>query len=155
MASSNTKSKSQNSITSSLRKTISRLNRQQWLLVLMVLLTATAAGLFAWQYMAAKGEIERLRDPQTAAQAETDRLVKQVGELIELPADETPTIATVVDKERLRDQAFFARAENGDRVLIYTQARKAVLYRPATGKIIEVAPINIGESQQKSDQSQR
>lgn len=144
------KTKSNNSATTRLRRRVFRLNRRQWLLTILVLLVAAVAALFAWQYLEAKEEIDRLSDPQAAAQAETDKLVKQVGELIELPADETPTVATVVDKERLKDQSFFAKAANGDRVLIYTQARRAILYRPSTDKIVEVAPINIGESQQQN-----
>lgn len=121
---------------------------KKWLKWLLLLLVIAAIGVFGYLYYDARQEIQRLSDPQAAAEEETKRLTEKVGELIELPADETPTIATVIDKERLNDQPFFARAENQDRVLIYTQARKAILYRPSTNKIIEVAPINIGNNQQ-------
>lgn len=90
-----------------------------------------------------KKENSRLSDPQQAAQQEANRLKSDVAQLIELP-NETPTIATVVDVEKLKTQAFFANAQNGDRVLLFPQAKKAILYRPTTKKIIEVAPINIG-----------
>jgi hypothetical protein len=81
----------------------------------------------------------------TDAEAEVLSLQASVGKLIELP-DETPTIATVSDKSKLLDQPFFAKAENGDKVLIFTQGKKAIIYRPTTGKIIEVAPINLSEN---------
>lgn len=83
-------------------------------------------------------------NPQVAAQKEADALVAKVGKLIVLPEGETPTVATVADPEVLRDQPFFAKAEKGDKVLIYTNARKAILYSPEDNKIVEVAPINIG-----------
>lgn len=86
-------------------------------------------------------------DPQAAqrlAQEEVKKLVQEVSKLIDLPQGEDPTVATVTDITRLRDQPFFARAKNGDKVLIYTQARKAILYNPTAKKIIDVAPINIG-----------
>lgn len=83
-----------------------------------------------------------LKNPTEAARAEVKMLVERIGKLIELPNEE-PTIATVSDKDKLNDQAFFAKAQNGDKVLIYTRARKAILYRPATNKIIEVSTVNL------------
>lgn len=79
-----------------------------------------------------------------AAQAEVKRLVAEVGKLIELPTGEDPTVATVTDITKLKDQPFFAKAKNGDKVLIYTNARKAILYDPQAKKVIDIAPINIG-----------
>lgn len=93
-----------------------------------------------------KQENARLADPQQNAQAEADQIKAEVSQLIELP-DESPTIATVVDVEKLKGQEFFANAQNGDRVLLFAQTKKAVLYRPGTKKIIEVAPINIGDQE--------
>ncbi len=78
-------------------------------------------------------------------QAEQNKLIAEVGKLIALPADEKPTIAVVNDKDKVKDQAFFANAENGDQVLIYTNAKKAILYRPSTNKIIEVGAVNINQ----------
>ena len=83
-------------------------------------------------------------NPQKAVQEETRKLLANVSALIVLPEDENPTIATVTDPERLREQPFFAKAQIGDKVLIYTNARKAVLYNPENNRIVEVAPINIG-----------
>lgn len=75
---------------------------------------------------------------------EVRSIVEKVSELMELPSED-PTAATVSDVEKLRDQPFFARALNGDKVLIYQGAKKAILYRPSTHKIIDVAPVNLGE----------
>lgn len=88
-----------------------------------------------------------LKDPTLAAKEEITNLVAAVGKLMELPVGETPTVATVSDKDKLKDQAFFAHAQTGDKVLIYSNARKAILYRPSTNKIIEVAPLNITANQ--------
>lgn len=127
----------------------------KWFSIVIIVAAVIASGVFAYLYFEARQEVEQYSDPQAAAQAETERLTQEVGELIELPADEQPTIATVVDREELQDQPFFANAQNGDRVLIYTQARKAILYRPDTKKIIEVAPINIGDQQTQSNQQEQ
>ncbi|KXK09252.1 MAG: hypothetical protein UZ22_OP11002001130 [Microgenomates bacterium OLB23] len=70
------------------------------------------------------------------------RTLEAVSKLMELPTDETPTVATVTDKTKLQKQPLFNKAENDDRVIIYTKAQKAILYRPSINKIIEVAPVN-------------
>lgn len=85
------------------------------------------------------------QDPNKTVREETANLVAQVGKLIVLPEGETPTIATVSDPEKLKDQPFFAKAKKGDKVLIYTNAKKALLYDEENNKIVEVAPINIGD----------
>ncbi len=72
------------------------------------------------------------------AQAEIDDITKKVGLLMDIPT-ENPTIASISDASKLREQPFFAKAQNGDKVLIFNAAQKAVLYRPSTNKIIEVA----------------
>lgn len=83
-------------------------------------------------------------EQQAAARAESKALVAQIGQLIVLPNNEEPTVATVSNVEVLKSQPFFANAKNGDRVLIYANARKAVLFDPVSNKIVEVAPIVIG-----------
>lgn len=86
----------------------------------------------------------RLQNPTAATKEEAKLLVQKVAVLMELPVGEEPTIATITDTEKLKNQSFFARSANGDKVLIYTQAKKAILYRPSLNKIIDVAPVNIG-----------
>jgi hypothetical protein len=90
------------------------------------------------------------KDPTQAAQQETDSVVAAVGKLIVLPTGEKPTLATVTDPEKLKDQPFFANAKAGYKVLIYTNAKKAILYDPTANKIVEVAPVNIGNTNQSN-----
>lgn len=116
-------------------------------LVVLALLAAT--GFLYWQNVQAQKKLQQYKDPAAAAKAETDELLKEVSKIVELPGGETPTVATVVDAAKLKDQEFFAKAANGDKVLMYTSAKKAYLYRPSTKKIIEVAPINVGTPEAK------
>ena len=90
------------------------------------------------------------KNPDLVAETEAQRLVEEVGKLIVLPTDEVPTIATVSDPKALKDKVFFAEAKQGDKVLIYTNAKKAILYDPVIKKIINVAPVNTG-SQNKTE----
>jgi len=94
-------------------------------------------------------------DPQAAATKENANLAAEVGKLIALPADEEPTVATVLDKEKLKDQPFFAKVENGDKVLIYQNAKKVYLYRQADKKVIEVGTINLEQTGQANQSANR
>lgn len=85
------------------------------------------------------------QNPNIEAQKETNNLISKVGKFMDLPSGETPTVATVLDKEKLKDQSFFKNAENGDKLLAYIKAMKAILYRPSTNKVIEFAPIYINQ----------
>jgi hypothetical protein len=107
------------------------------LAVLVIVLTGTSIYFYQRYHRLSTGN-------NATTQAETEALVKEVGELIYLPTDETPTLATVSDPDKLRGQVFFEDAKKGYKVLIYTNAKKAILYDPIAKKIVNVAPINIG-----------
>lgn len=102
------------------------------LIILVIILALTSA----YFYKKSKN------DPNAASQAEIKSLVQKVGRLAILPTDETPTVATVSDPDALKSQAFFVDAKKGDKVLIYTNAKKAVLYDPTADKIVNIAPLN-------------
>lgn len=72
-------------------------------------------------------------------------ILNRVTMLTEVPYDEIPVIATVKDVEKLNNQVFFSRAQNGDKLLIYNKARRAILYRPYSNKIIETMTIKLTE----------
>lgn len=114
------------------------------LIAVVVVLFAGAIGGGYYFYNKYQETKKILENPEEAAKIETKKIVEKVGKLIELPSGE-PTIATVLDKEKLKDQPFFAKAENGDKVLIYAEAQTAILYRPSINKIIGFAPLNLGE----------
>jgi len=104
---------------------------------------------FYTQYQKAQARVD---NPTAAAKEDAKDVVAAIGKLIMLPAGEDPTIATVSDATKLKDQAFFANAQNGDRVLIYSKAKKAILYRASIQKIIEVGPVNISPNATPSAQ---
>lgn len=106
----------------------------------MLVLALGALGYFLWS----------MNNPQKAAQDELKDVVAKVEKLMVLPQGETPTLATVADPEKLKDQKFFQNAKTGDKVLIYANSQKAILYNPSSNKIVEVAPINLGVDSQQS-----
>lgn len=108
-----------------------------------------ASVIFFYLYWSAQREVKTLKDPQALALAEARNLSGEIGKLYVLPKDETPTVATVTDAEKLQNQPFFASAANGDKILIFPNANRAILYRPGIEKIIDVAPFNLEKSPTK------
>lgn len=106
------------------------------ILILSVLFVGAlaVAGYFYYQYR----HTSSVKDAE-----EIGNLTKEIGKLIVLPDSETPTLATVTDKGKLVDQPFFSKAENGDKVLIYSQSGRAILYRPSLKRIVDVTTVNI------------
>lgn len=129
---------------------VNLLQKLMLVLVVLAILGVGAGGFFFYQYQKTNKELQTIKtDPNTlkqAAQEEVKKLIEEVGKLISLPEGEEPTVATVTDVEKLKDQPFFSKAKNGDKVIIYTQAKKAILYDPIARKIVDVAPVNIGTS---------
>jgi hypothetical protein len=114
--------------------------------IILSLVVVVLFGLLVAGYVNARNEVKRLSDPKKATQDQTQDLVSKVDKLIELPSGETPTIATVKDANKLKGQEFFARAKDGDKVLIYAKSDRAVIYRPSTNKVIEYSKVNLNGS---------
>lgn len=111
----------------------------------LLLLSLGVGGYFFYQYKHTSEVMQR---------EEIEKLVSVIGSSMELPQGEFPTLATVTNKEKLDDQAFFLRAENGDKILIYSGAGRAILYRPATKKIIDVTSVNIVKDDRESQSAE-
>jgi hypothetical protein len=118
------------------------------ILTLFLVIAAAGGGYLYYNYQSSQKELQKLKgNPQTVARGEIQDVKAKVSELMELPQNEEPTLATVTDINKLKNQEFFSQAVNGDKVLIYTKTSKAILYRPRTNKIIEVASVNLGQTQ--------
>ena len=107
---------------------------------LFVVLTL-ALGLYL-SFSSEKG-ISVTNNPAHISDQDVNALVTHVGALMLLPQGETPTIATVTDLNALSDQAFFAHAQLGDKVLMYPKSGQAILYDPSVNKIIQVGPLTV------------
>ena len=119
-------------------------------ITLVVVLFVAIVGFLFYRYQKIAAELSEIKkDPTVLQQVSQDaekQLISDVGKIFDLPAGEVPTVATVSNLDKLREQPFFANAKVGDKVIIYTTAKKAILYRPDTKQIIEVMPINPPEA---------
>jgi len=89
------------------------------------------------------GHLQEMKfDDPTKNQETADIIIKEVRNLIDIPEDVNPTVATIVDVEMLKKKnPFYAKASNGDH-LIVTPTR-AILYSSVTKRIIDVVPVQL------------
>jgi hypothetical protein len=81
-----------------------------------------------------------LVQPWRASSGKTAGRVAEVPEqtleeVAGISSDEKPVVLYVTDKTKV-NQPFLEKAENGDEVRLYYQAKKAVLFRPSSGAVI-------------------
>ena len=123
--------------------------RKLFILIPIVLLVV-AVGFAAYFY---HQKVELTAKSVDTSEQQVANVITAVGKLIILPENENPTVATVSDPAALKNQPFFADAEMGDKVLIYTKSKEAILYRPSINKIIAVSPLSFDNQSSVSSTS--
>lgn len=133
--------------------------KSSWIFKIIVILIIIAAGYGGWKYYTQKKGSQLLSNQPVstttapvdeAAQAEIDKatqeILAKVGQLIILP-DEKPTFATILDAKKLiAEQSFYAGAVNGDQLLIYQKAQKAIIYSPTKNILVNVGPVYFNDA---------
>jgi len=129
--------------------------RSGWMFKIIVLLILVAAVYGGWKYYQNKSVGQSLlnqaqttqpadavsNEDQVAIEKATQELLTKVGKLIILP-NEKPTFATILDAKKLiAEQSFYAGSENGDQLLIYQKAQKAIIYSPTKNILVNVGPV--------------
>lgn len=120
------------------------------ILIVVVIAALAGAGFLYVQYQNTAKELKKVKS-QVSTQAgaavrqdEAKKYVTELGKIVRLP-DETPSIASITDASKLKDQAFFKDAKNGDVLLVFSKSGKVILYDPANKKIVDMTTLT-GES---------
>ena len=83
-------------------------------LVVLALVSVGSVGAAAYFFQA----YQRLQaNPQVASEKELDGMIKTISRVMELPA-EKPSVATILDTEKLKGQAFFQKAKKHLRLFL-------------------------------------
>ena len=118
-------------------------------LIVLVLLALIGGGTYAYFKYHSKASVEK------RAQAETVRLVKEVRKVMILPETDVPAVFDIQDPVLLTSQqAFFAGAEKGDKLLVYPQLGKAIIYSPSRHIIVNVGPVTFNDSVKSLEKNQ-
>jgi hypothetical protein len=120
---------------------------------LLVIAVIGAVALFAWAEQKRRDAIRQLEQTtqelaqirestQRSGQEVAQEVLGKVRKHMDVPTDPEPTVATIIDVERLRESnEFYKKAENGDHLVI-TDTR-AILYDPDKDLVIDVVPVRI------------
>ena len=115
------------------------------LLPILLVVALVAFGLSFWGYWQSKQKLSVLTNPQQASELnaeQTAQLLEKVSKLAVLPADPNPVVATINDVEILASkQSFYKDAHNGDKLIVYAQTRKAIIFDEKNNKIVNIGPI--------------
>jgi hypothetical protein len=93
-------------------------------------------------------------DPQKIEALNNQRLMQNVAHLIVVP-NETPIIATINQPDVLvKEQLFYAGSNVGDKLIIFPQAQKAIIYSPGRNVIVNSGPFIVNSGTQTQAQTQ-
>lgn len=110
-----------------------------------------AVALFFWAEQQRRDALSKLEQTEQQLQEikeSTERSGQQVADEVlgkvrahmVLPEDVQPTVATIIDVDRLRETSdFYKNAKNGDHLIL--TATRAILYNPDTDRVIDVVPV--------------
>lgn len=107
---------------------------KRWPLVTLGALLIVALGASAFFFLK---YVEASKDPK----ADQKKTLESIASVIALPNEE-PTSFNIADKSKLSNQALAGRVENGDTLFVYAQAKKLIIYRPSTKKVVDLLRID-------------
>ena len=126
---------------------LKRFNVKSLSKLVFVLILIGFAGWSFYSYQQSQKEVVRLstiEGQQKLQEDEIESLLKKIRAHMMLPEDEEPTVATVSDVDALiEQQPFFNGTQNGDKVLVYVKARKAIIYSPERDVIVNVGAVMV------------
>src|SRR5262245_41595293 len=110
-------------------------------LVILLLLTI---GVSAWLFTKYR---QALQQPDQ----ERIQIIRRISPIIALPTEQ-PSLSTVVDKTKLTSTALKNITQNQDKLLIYPKAKRVIVYRPSTGKVVDMLTIQAEQTKTTANQ---
>lgn len=106
--------------------------KRRYIFILIGFCLALILGFAVWRLVLKSEDLNNI-------QVVTARLSKHM----QLPTSEKPSLmATVTDTSALKTP-FLKEAKNGDKIIVYEKARRVIIYRPSTDRIVDIGPIEL------------
>lgn len=131
------------------KKLLKKLPASVVALSLVIVAVLGGSGFLFFKYQQAQKEIKKFKTLGVQAQntypsppADAKKIIESASKLMKLPQGEEPTVATITDINKLKDQPIFQNAQNGDKILLYPKAKKVIIYNPNDNLIEDVVAVN-------------
>lgn len=128
---------------------INNMGRKKLLVILLsgiIVLLLTVIGVMVWKFQTKPSESAKNKET-------SQRIIGKVSTIYMVPGNEEPTVALIQDKEKLGNQEFFKKAQNGDYLLIYEKEKIALVYREENNKLVNVGPVNLDDAKKPTGQT--
>ena len=106
------------------------------LLVISIFIVGVGSGYLVYNKLSEKNSKE-----DGSVDKQITEILEELGSLILLPKDETPTVMSIMDVDSLKKEKFYKDVIKGDILIIYSD--KAIVFRREEKKIVNVAPVFI------------
>lgn len=105
-----------------------------WITLITIALVAIYTLIMGMIY---KNQMASKKKAQAKEQLQT---VDKIGKLLRLP-NETPIFTTVYNEKDFENNNLFRAVKKGDKILLFINAKQAIIYRPSSNQVIEVLPV--------------
>lgn len=119
-------------------KKFSSMSKSAWIKIIIVVALVIIAGFVAWSY-------NKHNTPDAKKQAEYNLIIRNVSKHQLIPQEQA-IIATINEADKMiAEQPFYANVHNGDKLIIFPIAQRAVIYSPTLDLIINSGPFVLSD----------
>lgn len=123
-----------------------------------------AISLFVWAEQQRRDALEKLKQTEQqleeikksttrSGQQVADEVLGKLRQHMDIPNDPQPTVATIIDVDRLRETSeFYNKAKNGDHLILIKD--RAILFDAERNLILDVVPVMLNPEDQAQTSSQ-
>lgn len=105
-------------------------------------IAGSALAIYSYQKLNSSNTLgaQVIADSERLSEKEIKALKDKVSLIAVLPQDEIPVVLPITDLTKLHSNEFFKDAKLKDKILIFKQAGKIILYDPINNKIVNMGP---------------
>lgn len=143
----------ENHVNTAVKPTKKRASWVVYVLIVLLVSVLTVTAILVVRFVQGQNDLAEMQkklDSMKAQESVSDKSIAEEAKLvveryIDIGLEEIPSIIVVKDTNILAQQQYFEKVKAGDVILIYTVAKRAVVYRPSTEKVIDLIPLTYSE----------